>query len=140
MDGIPALDLWDLVTEVFHSSPNQNNKTEDQKLEGNLLRNSTLHTKNQNSTMHADLDLSNVDHVSSNVRPSRFDNQRQKSNNEIRVKNPQSREIQIRYIDTKHQLADMLTKGHFTRDEGNHLLHFSTSAISALAAALRASA
>ena len=23
MDGIPALDLWDLVIEVFHSSPNQ---------------------------------------------------------------------------------------------------------------------
>ena len=22
-DGIPALDLWDLVTEVFHSSPNR---------------------------------------------------------------------------------------------------------------------
>ena len=31
--------------------------------------------------------------------------------------------IQIRYIDTKHQLADILTKGYFTRDEGNNLLH-----------------
>ena len=31
--------------------------------------------------------------------------------------------IQIRYIDTKHQLADMLTKGSFTRDEWNNLLH-----------------
>ena len=30
--------------------------------------------------------------------------------------------IQIRYIDTKDQLADMLTKGSFTRDEWNHLL------------------
>ena len=29
MDGIPALDLWDLVIEVFHSSSNQNNKTKD---------------------------------------------------------------------------------------------------------------
>ena len=29
MDGIPALDLWDLVIEVFHSSPNQINKTKD---------------------------------------------------------------------------------------------------------------
>ena len=27
MDGIPALDLWDLVIEVFHSSPNQSKKT-----------------------------------------------------------------------------------------------------------------
>ena len=28
MDGIPALDLWDLVIEVFHSSPNQTNKNQ----------------------------------------------------------------------------------------------------------------
>ena len=27
MDGIPALDLWDLVFEVFHSSPNQFKKS-----------------------------------------------------------------------------------------------------------------
>ena len=31
--------------------------------------------------------------------------------------------IQIRYIDSKRQLADMLTKGNFTRDEWNSLLH-----------------
>ena len=31
--------------------------------------------------------------------------------------------IQIRYIDTKRQLADMLTKGNFIRDEWNNLLH-----------------
>ena len=30
--------------------------------------------------------------------------------------------IQIAYIDTKNQLADILTKGNFTRDEWNHLL------------------
>ena len=30
--------------------------------------------------------------------------------------------IQIKYIDTKNQLADILTKGIFTRDEWNHLL------------------
>ena len=29
--------------------------------------------------------------------------------------------IQIKYIDTRNQLADMLTKGNFTRDEWNHL-------------------
>ena len=39
---------------------------------------------------------------------------------------------QVRYIDTKHQVADMLTKGNFTRDEWNNLLrlfnisHFSS--------------
>ena len=48
--------------------------------------------------------------------------------------------IQINYIDTKNQLADILTKGNFTRDEWNHLLtlfnisHFSsTSCITAMA-------
>ena len=41
--------------------------------------------------------------------------------------------IQIKYIDTKNQLADMLTKGNFTRDEWDHLLclfnicHFSST-------------
>ena len=40
--------------------------------------------------------------------------------------------IQIKYIDTKSQLADMLTKGTFKRDEWNHPLclfnisHFSS--------------
>ena len=31
--------------------------------------------------------------------------------------------IQIRYIDTKHQIPNTLTKGHLTRDEWNNLLH-----------------
>ena len=45
----------------------------------------------------------------------------------------QDRKIQIKYIDTKNQLADILTKGNFTRDEWNHLLclfnisHFSST-------------
>ena len=30
--------------------------------------------------------------------------------------------IQIKYIDTKNQLADILTKGNFTRDEWNHVV------------------
>ena len=32
--------------------------------------------------------------------------------------------IQINYIDTKNQLADILTKGNFTRDEWNHFVEF----------------
>ena len=32
-------------------------------------------------------------------------------------------QIQIRCIDTKHQLADMLTERNFTRDGWNNLLH-----------------
>ena len=41
--------------------------------------------------------------------------------------------IRIKYIDSKNQLADILTKGNFTRDEWNHLLclfniiHFSST-------------
>ena len=44
--------------------------------------------------------------------------------------------IQIKYIDTKNQLTDILTKGSFTRDEWNHLLclfyisHFSPTVCS----------
>ena len=30
--------------------------------------------------------------------------------------------IQIKFVDTENQLADMLTKGNFTRDEWNNLL------------------
>ena len=44
--------------------------------------------------------------------------------------------IQIKFVDTKNQLADMLTEGNFTRDEWNHLLclfnisHFSSTVCS----------
>ena len=44
--------------------------------------------------------------------------------------------IQLKYIDTKNQLADILTEGNFTRDEWNHLLclsnisHFSSKVCS----------
>ena len=72
MDGIPTLDLWDLVIEVFHSQSNQNNKSKGQKSQKNLSRNTTLHMKNQNPTKHVSLDLNDVDHVSSNARSSQF--------------------------------------------------------------------
>ena len=45
-------------------------------------------------------------------------------------------EIQIKYIDTKNQLADILTEGNFIRDEWNHMLclfnisHFSPTVCS----------
>ena len=83
MDGIPALDLWDSVIEVFHSTPNQ--------------------IKSRRPTMR---------HVSETHRVALdwlFD----------RI----NLDSKIRYIDTKHQFADILTKGNFTRDEWNNLLH-----------------
>ena len=33
-----------------------------------------------------------------------------------------TQKIQIKYIDTQNQLADIITKGNFTSDEWNHLL------------------
>ena len=109
MVGIPALDLWDLVTEVFYSGPNQSNN-EDQ-ARGNTSRNTTSnkHTQNQTkvSTQHDNFDLSDVDCVPSNKKKfSRFgamlyffwgqrsrdknDHERPKSNNETCIQNPQS--------------------------------------------------
>ena len=44
--------------------------------------------------------------------------------------------IQIKYIDTKNQLADILTKGNFTRDEWNYLLSLFIFSISVLQFAL----
>ena len=113
--------------------------------------NTTLHMKNQNPTEHVNLDLNNVDHVSSKVRSSQFGAMSYVfEHNEdvikmiIKGRSPTMRhvsrthmvaldwlferinldpKIQIRYIDTKHQLADILTKGDFTRDEWNNLLH-----------------
>ena len=48
--------------------------------------------------------------------------------------------IQIRYIDTKHQLADILTKCNITRDEWNNLLHlFNISHFSSICCAQNSS-
>ena len=128
MDGIPTLDLWDLVIEVFHSQSNQNNKSKGQKSQGNLSRNTTPHMKNQNPTRHVNLDLNNVDPVSYKAVIEMI----------IKGRSPTMRhvsrthrvaldwlfdrinldpKIQIHYIDSKHQIADIVTKGNFTRDE-----------------------
>ena len=55
MDGIPALDLWDLVIEVFHSSPKQ--------ILGNLLRDTPSNKHTQNKTKVPTLELCNIDCV-----------------------------------------------------------------------------
>ena len=166
MDGIPAIDLWDLVIVVFHSSPIQANSARDlAELQRNLLQSKTLRLRSQIPNKHINLDLTNVDHVSSNVKPSgssamRYDFEDSEAVIKMIIKgqSPTMRhvprthrvaldwlfdrinldpKIQIRYIDTKHQLADILTKGNITRDEWNNLLHFSTAAISAPLAVLR---
>ena len=101
--------------------------------------------------MHGKIDdLNNVDVISSNVNSSRreallyiFENIEAVIKMNIKERSPTLRhvsrthrvaldwlfdrinldpKIQIKYIDTKNQLADILTKGNFTRDEWNHLL------------------
>ena len=152
MDGIPAHDLWGLVIEVFHSSPNQANQARDlAELHGNLLQSTTLNMRSQIPSKHTNLDLTNVEHVSSHVKPPGssailfvFEDNEAVIKMIIKGRSPTRRhvsrthgvaldwlfdrinsdpKIQIRYIDTKHQLADILTKGNFTRDEWNGLLH-----------------
>ena len=92
-DGLPALELWDLIVSVL----------------GNMTRSPTM--KHVSRTHRVALDWL-FDRI--NLDP----------------------KIQIKYIDTKNQLADILTKGNFTRDEWNHLLclfnisHFSSTVCS----------
>ena len=65
-DGIPAHDLWDLVIEVFHSSPNKTNRTKDVRgTWGHLSANIQPNMWKQIPTRHINLDLTKVDHVPS---------------------------------------------------------------------------
>ena len=127
--------------KYYIDKPNQIDKPKGPELQGNLLQTTTLHMKNQNSTKHINLDLDNVDHVSSNVRSSEFGAMLYVfEDNEVVIemiikgRSPTMRhvsrthrvaldwlferihmdpKIQISYIDTKHQLADLLTKEFF---------------------------
>ena len=147
MDGLPALELWDLVVEVFktiHELPKSTTCSRET-------------TASQKSTpkigqmLSRYVDLSNVDQVSSNVHLSEKESQLYIfEDNEavikmiIKGRSPTMRhvsrthrialdwlldrinldpKIQIKYVEYKNQLADMMTKGSFTRDELNYLLH-----------------
>ena len=66
MDGIPALDLWDSVIEVFHSSRNQANKAKDVRgPRGNLSASPQPSMRKQIPTTNTNLDLTIIDHVPS---------------------------------------------------------------------------
>ena len=73
MDGIPALDLWDLGMKVLHFSSN-NQRNPKRMCRENLLHDTPRikQTKNQfkTSTKHNNLELCNVDYVSSNGKSS----------------------------------------------------------------------
>ena len=153
MDGILALDLWDLVIEIFHSSPNKTNKAKDEKEpRGNLSANTQLNMQKQCPTAHTNLELTNIDQIPSNGTLSGpnamlhvFQDNEAVIKMIIKGRSPTLRhvsrthkasldwlfdrinfdsKIQFRYIDdTKHHLADRLTKCNFPCDEWNNLLH-----------------
>ena len=67
MDGIPDLNLWDLVIQVFHSSPIKTNKPKDVK---EPRRNESAdvqpNMRNHIPTKHTNFDPTNIDHVPPN--------------------------------------------------------------------------
>ena len=152
LDGLPALELWDLIVSVLGNT-NQSHKER-----RNPFMNKrevcspphTIHIRKQAQRVINDLD--NVHFIPSNVDSSLqeallfvFEDNEAVIKMIIKGRSPTMRhvsrthrvaldwlfdrisldsKIQIKYIDTKNQFADILTKGNFTRDEWHHLLCF----------------
>ena len=155
LDGLPALELWDLIVSVFGNISHVSDGT-GQPING---KNKSC---NKIDVVH-DIDLvpSIVQSASREALLYVFEDNEAVIKMIMKGRSPTMRhvsrthrvaldwlfdrinldpKIQIKYIDTKNQLADILTKGNFTRDEWNHLLtlfnisHFSsTSCITAMA-------
>ena len=152
LNGIPALNLCDLVVAVLGNT-NQSNKARRDLCPNQREVRSTPHTIPKRKQSHGMInDLDNVDFIPSNVNSSHqeallyvFEDNEEVIKMIIKGRSPTMRhvsrthrvaldglfdrinldpKIQIKYIDTKNQLGDMLTKGNFTRDEWNHLLCF----------------
>ena len=161
LDGIPALDLWDLIVAVLGNT-NQNRKERGDPLLNKREVRSPPHTIQKRKQFQRVINnLDNVDFIPSNVQSSHqeallyvFEDNEAVIKMIIKGRSPTMRhvsrthrvavdwlfdriyldsKIQIKYIDTKNQLADILTKGNFTRDEWNYLLclfnisHFSSA-------------
>ena len=152
LDGLPALELWDLIVSVFGNISRISDRTE------KPVNGENKHHKSPNKI---DV-MKDIDSVPSNVQSARqeallyvFEDNEAVIKMIMKGRSPTMRhvsrthrvaldwlfdrinldsKIQIKYIDTKNQLADILTKGNFTRDEWNHLLtlfnisHFSSTA------------
>ena len=132
LDGLPALEFWDLIVSVFGSVTQTSDRTE------RLV--DTERTQKSQGKINV---LKNIDCVPSNVQSSRqeallyvFEDNEAVIKMIIKGRNPTMRhvsrthrvaldwlfdrinldpKIQIKYSDTKNQLADILTKGNFTR-------------------------
>ena len=155
LDGLLALELWDLIGSVVGSVSHVSDRS------GQLDNDVDKQYKSQKK-----IDVvENIESALSNVRSARqeavlyvFDDNETVIKIIIKGRSPTMRhvfrthrvaldwlldrmnldsKIQIKYIDTKNKLADILTEGNFTRDEWNHLLnlftisHFSSTACTA---------
>ena len=152
--------MWNLIVTVLGNT-NQNHTEQGDLLKNKREVCSPPHTIDKRKQSRRVInDLDNVDLVPSNVQSSHqeallyvFEDNEAVIKMIIKGKNPTMRhvsrthrvaldwlfgrinldpKIQIKYIDTKNQLTDILIKGNFTRDERNHLLCCLTSAISVL--------
>ena len=165
LDGIFEFDLWNLIVAVLENTNQSHKEWEDQFMNKHEVR-STPHTIQKPKQSQGVFNvLNNVDCVPSNVQFSHqeallyvFEDNEAVIKMIIKGRSPTMRhvsrthrvaldwlfdrinldsKIQNKYIDTKNQLADILTKGNFTRDEWNHLLslfnisHFSSTVCSA---------
>ena len=154
LDGLPALELWDLIVSVLGSMTQTTERTgrpvdteRRQKSQGKInIRNSIdyVHSNVQSPYREALLYVfEDSEVVIKMIIKGRSPTMRHVSRTQrvaldwfFDLINLDSK-IQIKYIDTKNQLADILTKGNFTRDEWNHLLkmftisHFSSTACTA---------
>ena len=151
LDGLPALELWDLILSVL------GNMTQTTERPGRPV----IIDRSQRSQGKINA-LNNIDCVPSNVQSSHqeallyvFEDNEAVIKMIMKGRSPTMRhfsrthrgdwlfdrinldpKIQIKYIDTKNQLADILIKGNFTRDEWIHLLcllnisHFSSTVCS----------
>ena len=143
LDCIPALDLWDLIVLVLGNTIQTHDRT------GQPVVNCDKDHVHQQSRGMINV-LNNVDRVPSSVQFSHqeallyvFEDNEAVIKMIIKGRSPTMRhvsrthrialdwlfdrinldpKIQIKFFDTKNRLADMLTKGNFTRDEWNHLL------------------
>ena len=152
-DRLPALELWDLIVSVFGSMTQTSDRT-----------GRPVDTERSQKSQGKINVLKKIDSVPSNVQSSRqealmyvFQDNDAVIKMIIKGRSPTMRhvsrthrvaldwlfdrinldsKIQIKYIDTKNQLTDILTKGSFTCDERNHLLslfnisHFSSTVCS----------
>ena len=155
LDGLPALELWDLIVSVLGNYSRISDRTV------KSVNGEDKHHKSQNKINV----MQDIDSVPSNIQSARqeallyvFEDNEAVIKMLIKGRSPTMRhvsrthrvaldwlfdrinldtKIQIKYIDTKNRLADILTKGSFTRDEWNHWLclfnisHFSSTVCSA---------